>query len=94
MELDGRAARVVAVVRLEHGDVEVIWQGPAREDMRQEQQNIVERFTSEGVDAIVLAPCDRQTLVAPVAKARMLEAETASARVWHEGTFSLWAAGQ
>src|SRR2546421_2734636 len=32
--------------------------------------------------------------VAPVAKARMLEAETASARIWHEGAFSLWAAGQ
>src|SRR5258708_4151049 len=53
----------------EHGDVQVVWQGPAKEDMRQEQQNIVERFTSEGVDAIVLAPCDRQTLVAPVAAA-------------------------
>jgi len=53
----------------EHGDVQVVWQGPAKEDMRQEQQNIVERFTSEGVDAIVLAPCDKQTLVAPVAAA-------------------------
>lgn len=53
----------------EHGGVEIVWQGPAKEDMRQEQQNIVERFTSEGVDAIVLAPCDRQTLVAPVAAA-------------------------
>jgi ribose transport system substrate-binding protein len=53
----------------ERGDVEIIWEGPAREDQRQEQQNIVERFTSEGVSAIVLAPCDRQTLVAPVAAA-------------------------
>jgi ribose transport system substrate-binding protein len=50
----------------EHGDVQILWHGPAREDMRQEQQDIVERFTSEGVSAIVLAPCDRQTLVAPV----------------------------
>jgi ribose transport system substrate-binding protein len=50
----------------EHGGVQIIWEGPAREDQRQEQQNIVERFTSEGVSAIVLAPTDRQTLVAPV----------------------------
>jgi ribose transport system substrate-binding protein len=49
--------------------VEVIWDGPGREDQRQDQQNIVERYTSEGVSAIVLAPCDRQTLVAPVAAA-------------------------
>jgi ribose transport system substrate-binding protein len=53
----------------EHGDAEIIWKGPPSEDMRQEQQNIVERFTSEGVDAIVLAPCDKQTLVIPVERA-------------------------
>src|SRR5262245_10027008 len=46
--------------------VAVVWEGPPREDQRQEQQNIVERFSSEGVDAIVLAPCDRRSLVAPV----------------------------
>jgi ribose transport system substrate-binding protein len=46
--------------------VQIIWEGPSREDQRQEQQQIVERFTSEGVSAIVLAPTDRQTLVAPV----------------------------
>jgi ribose transport system substrate-binding protein len=49
--------------------VEVVWDGPPREDDRQGQQNIVERFTSERVDAIVLAPCDRRSLVAPVAQA-------------------------
>ena len=37
-----------------------------RRTIRQEQQNIVERFTSEGVSAIVLAPCDKQSLAAPV----------------------------
>jgi ribose transport system substrate-binding protein len=46
--------------------VDIIWEGPSREDQRQEQQQIVERFTSERVSAIVLAPTDRQTLVAPV----------------------------
>jgi ribose transport system substrate-binding protein len=50
----------------ERGDTEVIWEGPAKEDQRHEQQQIVERRTSEGVSAIVLAPCDRQTLVVPV----------------------------
>jgi ribose transport system substrate-binding protein len=46
--------------------VKIRWEGPSQEDQRQEQQNIVERFTSEGVSAIVLAPCDKQSLVAPV----------------------------
>ncbi len=50
----------------EERGVQIRWEGPAQEDQRQEQQNIVERFTSEGVSAIVLAPCDKQSLVAPV----------------------------
>jgi ribose transport system substrate-binding protein len=50
----------------ERGDIEIIWDGPPKESMRHEQQQIVERFTSEGVSAIVLAPCDRKTLTAPV----------------------------
>ena len=37
--------------------------------MRDEQQKIVERYTSEGVSALVLAPCDKQMLAAPVAAA-------------------------
>jgi ribose transport system substrate-binding protein len=50
----------------ERGDVTILWKGPSQEDKRQEQQDIVERFTSERVSAIILAPCDRQSLVAPV----------------------------
>jgi ribose transport system substrate-binding protein len=50
-------------------DVDIIWEGPAKEDQRQEQQQIVERFTSESVSAMVLAPCDRQTLVPAVERA-------------------------
>lgn len=53
----------------ERGDVEIVWEGPAREDERQEQRNIVERLANEHVSAIVLAPCDRRTLVAPVESA-------------------------
>jgi ribose transport system substrate-binding protein len=51
------------------GRAKILWEGPNKEDQRSEQQQIVERFTSEGVDAIVLAPCDRQSLVLPVEKA-------------------------
>jgi ribose transport system substrate-binding protein len=50
----------------ERGNVEIVWDGPAKEDQRHEQQQIVERMTTEGVDAIILAPCDRETLVVPV----------------------------
>jgi ribose transport system substrate-binding protein len=50
----------------DRGDVRAIWEGPAKEDQRAEQQQIVERFANRGVSAIVLAPCDRRTLVAPV----------------------------
>jgi ribose transport system substrate-binding protein len=50
----------------ERGGVEIIWKGPAQEDKFQEQHDIVERFTSERVDAIILAPCNRQSMVGPV----------------------------
>jgi ribose transport system substrate-binding protein len=53
----------------ELGDVEIIWDGPAREDERQEQRNIVERHTSDRVSAIILAPCDRRMLVEPIERA-------------------------
>lgn len=53
----------------ERGGIQILWEGPAKEDQRHEQQQIVERFASEGVSAIVLAPCDRQTLVSPVEQA-------------------------
>src|SRR5438128_3054059 len=48
------------------GDTQILWDGPPKESMRYEQQQIIERFTSEGVGAIVLAPCDRKSLVPPV----------------------------
>jgi ribose transport system substrate-binding protein len=50
----------------ERGDTQVLWDGPPKENMRYEQQQIIERFTSEGVSGIVLAPCDRKSLVPPV----------------------------
>lgn len=53
----------------ERGNAQIVWEGPAKEDQRAEQQQIVERYASEGVQAIILAPCDRQTLVFPVESA-------------------------
>jgi ribose transport system substrate-binding protein len=50
----------------ERGNVEILWKGPAQEDKHQEQHDIVERFTGERVDALILAPCNRQSMVSPV----------------------------
>src|SRR5690606_23679808 len=50
--------------------VEVIWQGPLREDDREQQVQVVEGFIAQGVDGIVLAPLDDRALVRPVEEAR------------------------
>src|SRR5882724_11185035 len=50
--------------------VEVIWQGPLREDDREQQIQVVEGFVSKGVDGIVLAPLDNHALVRPVEEAK------------------------
>src|SRR5436189_3858380 len=47
-------------------DVEVIWKGPLREDDREQQIQVVEGFTTQGVSGIVLAPLDDRALVRPV----------------------------
>ncbi|MBD3322288.1 MAG: substrate-binding domain-containing protein [Chitinivibrionales bacterium] len=46
--------------------IEIIWQGPEKEDDRQMQIQVVQNFISRGVDAIVLAPLDDVALVRPV----------------------------
>src|SRR5687767_8778600 len=46
--------------------VEIIWQGPLREDNRDQQIQVVENFISRRVDGIVLAPTDAKALVSPV----------------------------
>jgi ribose transport system substrate-binding protein len=52
--------------------VEAIWKGPIREDDREQQVQVVEGFTSQGVDGIVLAPLDEKALVRPVEDAKRL----------------------
>ena len=50
--------------------VEIIWKGPLREDDREQQIQVVEGFTSQGVSGIVLAPLDSRALVRPVEEAQ------------------------
>src|SRR4051812_36887445 len=50
--------------------VQIIWKGPLREDDREQQVQVVEGFSSQGVKGIVLAPLDNRALVRPVEEAR------------------------
>ena len=51
-------------------EVEVIWKGPLREDDREQQIQVVEGFSSQGVNGIVSAPLDNRALVRPVEEAK------------------------
>jgi len=53
----------------ELGNVEVIWQGPQKEDERSLQIQLVQSAIATGVDGIVLAPLDSRALVKPVEEA-------------------------
>ena len=46
--------------------IKIFWNGPLREDDRDQQIQVVENFTARNVDGIVLAPLDFQALAAPV----------------------------
>ena len=49
----------------ELGNVEVVWQGPERDD-RVQQIQLVQSAVAAGVDGIVLAPLDARALALPV----------------------------
>jgi ribose transport system substrate-binding protein len=51
-------------------DVEILWKGPTSEDARKEQNELIERMLSRGVDGIVLAPLDFNGTVGPIERAR------------------------
>ncbi len=53
----------------ELGNVEIIWQGPQKEDDRTEQIKLVQNAVAAKVDGLVLAPLDSKALVAPVERA-------------------------
>lgn len=46
--------------------VNIIWKGPLREDDRDQQIQVVENFTAQRINGMVLAPLDSTALVAPV----------------------------
>jgi ribose transport system substrate-binding protein len=50
--------------------VDLVWKGPLREDDREQQIQVVEGFTAQGVSGIVLAPLDNRALVRPVEEAQ------------------------
>jgi ribose transport system substrate-binding protein len=50
--------------------IDVNWKGPLREDDREQQIQVVEGFSSQGVDGMVLAPLDNRALVRPVEEAK------------------------
>jgi ribose transport system substrate-binding protein len=54
----------------ELGNVEVTWQGPIKEDDKDEQVKVVEDFTGKGVDGIALAPLDDTALRIPAENAK------------------------
>lgn len=51
-------------------NVEIIWKGPLREDEREGQIQVVEGFTTQGINGIVLAPLDDRALIRPVEEAK------------------------
>lgn len=50
--------------------VELIWQGPLKEDDKDQQIKVVEGFVTKGVDGIALAPLDDTALRGPVKEAQ------------------------
>jgi ribose transport system substrate-binding protein len=50
--------------------VEIIWNGPLKEDDLKEQIDIVQSFAAQGVAGIVLAPLSDQALLTPVKSAK------------------------
>jgi ribose transport system substrate-binding protein len=53
----------------ELGNVDLIWQGPQKEDDRLQQIQLVQNAIAAKVDGIVLAPLDSRALVKPVEEA-------------------------
>ena len=51
-------------------NVTITWKGPLREDDREQQVQVVEGFTSQGINGLVLAPLDDRALVRPIEEAK------------------------
>jgi ribose transport system substrate-binding protein len=70
------ANKAAQELSLQGTPVEVIWKGPLREDDREQQIQVVEGFTTQGVNGIVLAPLDDRALVRPVEDAKRASVPT------------------
>lgn len=64
------AVKAARELQSEGTSVQVIWKGPLREDDREQQVQVVEGFTAQGLDGLVLAPLDDRALVRPVEEAK------------------------
>lgn len=53
----------------ELGDLEIVWQGPTKEDDRADQIKLVQSAVAAKVDGMILAPLDARALVEPVEQA-------------------------
>jgi ribose transport system substrate-binding protein len=53
----------------ELGNIEIIWQGPTKEDDRADQIKLVQSAVASNVDGMILAPLDAKALVDPVEQA-------------------------
>lgn len=53
----------------ELGNVEIVWQGPTKEDDRADQIKLVQSAIAAKVDGIIMAPLDAKALVEPVEQA-------------------------
>ncbi len=52
----------------EEQKIQIIWQGPLKEDDREQQVQVVESFLSRGIQGMVLAPLDSKALVSPTSQ--------------------------
>jgi ribose transport system substrate-binding protein len=64
-----KSVRAGAEAAAKEENVEMDWQGPAKEDDRAAQIAMVQQFVTEGINGIVLAPLDYDGLADPVAEA-------------------------
>lgn len=60
-----KAMQAGAQAAADANNVELLWKGPLKEDDKADQIKVVENFTTEKVDGIVLAPLDSEALKTP-----------------------------
>jgi ribose transport system substrate-binding protein len=64
-----KAVHAGALKAAKEGGADILWQGPMKEDDREEQIKVMDNMRARGVAGMVLAPLDDKALRAPVADA-------------------------